>query len=206
LSLTVGVVGLQGDMDEHVSAIDLALSKSGARGGSILVKSPEDVRRIHALIIPGGESTVIGGLSSIKGLIPALRDRINDGLPTLGTCGGMIMLAKKVEDRVVGKTNQALIGTLDVTIERNSFGRQRESFEVDLKLNISGADRFRGVFIRAPSVKSMGPGVRELARLGDAIVAVQQGNMIGTAFHPELSGSSTLHEYLISLVPGRNAG
>jgi 5'-phosphate synthase pdxT subunit len=165
------------------------------------------VRRIDALIIPGGESTVMGSLSSVKGILPALRERISDGLPTLGTCAGMITLAKRVHDRVVGETGQSLIGTMDVTVERNSFGRQRESFETDLNLDLPGAGRFRGVFIRAPSVKSVGEGVKELARLGDAVVAVQQGNMVGTAFHPELSGSTALHEHLIRLVkadvPGR---
>lgn len=200
MSLIVGVLGLQGDIEEHLSALDAVRSKLGVGGESILVKSLDDVRRLHALIIPGGESTVIGGLLSIKGMIPALRERISNGLPTLGTCAGMIMLAKRAQDRVVGEMNQTLIGTLDVTVERNSFGRQRESFEAEIKLNLPGGDRFHGVFIRAPSVKSAGAGVKELARLDDTVVAVQQGKMIGTAFHPELSGSTLLHEYLISLV------
>lgn len=202
----MGVLGIQGDIEEHLSAIDIARSRSGVEGETILVKSLDDVRRIHVLIIPGGESTVIGALSSIKGIMPALRERINNGLPTLGTCAGMIMLAKKADDRVVRETNQMLIGTLDITVERNSFGRQRESFEADLKVNLPGAGNFHGVFIRAPSVKSVGEGVRELARLDETIVAVQQGKMIGTSFHPELSGSTLFHEYLISLVTSPNTG
>lgn len=204
--LTVGVLGLQGDIEEHLAALELARSKLGGEGESILVKSMDDVKRIHALIIPGGESTVIGTLSSIKGIMPALRERINNGLPTLGTCAGMIMLAKKVQDRVVGETNQTLIGALDITLERNSFGRQRESFEADLQLNLPRAPTFHGVFIRAPSVKSVGEGVKELARLGDTTVGVQQGKIIGTSFHPELSGSTLLHEYLIDLAAGPNPG
>ncbi len=197
----VGVLGLQGDIEEHLAALDMARSRLGVEGGeSILVKSLDDVKKIHALIVPGGESTVIGALSSIKGIIPALRERIDNGLPTLGTCAGMIMLAKKAQDRVVGETNQTLIGTLDITVERNSFGRQAESFEADLRLNLpSSGGSFHGVFIRAPSVKSLGEGVKELARLDNNIVAVQQGKMIGTSFHPELSGSTLLHEYLIEL-------
>ncbi len=193
------MLGLQGDIEEHLAALDLARSTLGVEGESILVKSLEDVKKIRALIIPGGESTVIGALSSIKGIMPALRERIDNGLPTLGTCAGMIMLAKKAQDRVVGETNQTLIGALDITVERNSFGRQAESFEADLKLNLPGSGSFHGVFIRAPSVKSAGEGVKELARLGDKIVAVKQGKIIGTAFHPELSGSTLLHEYLIGL-------
>ncbi len=196
----VGVLGLQGDIEEHLAALDLARSRLGVEGGeSILVKSLEDAKKIHALIIPGGESTVIGALSSIKGIMPALRERIENGLPTLGTCAGMIMLARKAQDRVVGETNQTLIGTLDITVERNSFGRQAESFEADLDLNLQGGGNFHGVFIRSPSVKSLGEGVKELARLDNNIVAVQQGKIIGTAFHPELSGSTLVHEYLIEL-------
>lgn len=196
----VGVLGLQGDIEQHLAALDTTRSRLGVKGESILVKSLDDVKKIHALIIPGGESTVIGALSSIKGIMPALRERIDNGLPTLGTCAGMIMLAKKAQDRVVGATNQTLIGTLDITVERNSFGRQAESFEADLELNLpSSSGSFHGVFIRAPSVKSLGERVKELARLDNNIVAVQQGKMIGTSFHPELSGSTLLHEYLIDL-------
>ena len=147
----------------------------------------------------------MGALSSIKGIMPALRERISDGLPTLGTCAGMILLAKKAQDRVVGETNQTLLGTLDITVERNSFGRQRESFEAELHLNLSGGSNFHGVFIRAPSVKSMGEGVKELARLDDTVVAVQQDNTIATAFHPELSGSTIVHEYLVGLTMKRNS-
>lgn len=197
--LTVGILGLQGDIEEHLSATDLALSRLGAEGEPLLVKGIDDAKRVNALIIPGGESTVMGSLSSIKGILPTLRERITNGLPTLGTCAGMITLAKRAYDRVVGETSQTLIGTMDITVERNSFGRQGESFEADLGLDVPGASKFHGVFIRAPSVKTIGQGVKELARLGDAVVAVQQGNMIGTAFHPELSGSTILHEYLIRL-------
>lgn len=200
MRISVGVLGLQGDIEEHFSALDIALSRSGVEGEAVLVKNVDDVKKIHALIIPGGESTAMGGLSSVKGMMPQLRERISGGLPTLGTCAGMIMLAKRAYDRVVGETpNQTLVGTLDVTVERNSFGRQMESFERDLDLNLPRGNDFHGVFIRAPSVKSVGEGVEKLATLDDSIVAVRQERMIGTAFHPELSGSTVIHEYLISL-------
>ncbi len=197
------MLGLQGDVEEHLSATQTALSRLGREGEPTLVKSVEDVRRVSALIVPGGESTVMGGLSSVKGIIPALRERISGGLPTLGTCAGMIVLARKAPDRVVGETNQIVLGALDISVERNSFGRQRESFEAELRLELPGGERFRGVFIRAPAVKSMGPGVKELARLGEKVVAVQQGRIVGTAFHPELSESTLVHEYLIKLATGQ---
>jgi len=124
--ISIGVLGLQGDVEEHFSAIDLALTRSGAEGEAVLVNNVDDIKKIHALIVPGGESTVMGALFSIKGMMPRLRERISGGLPTLGTCAGMIMLAKRAYDRVVGETpNQTLIGTLDIAVERNSFGRQR---------------------------------------------------------------------------------
>ncbi len=202
MNVTAGVFGLQGDVEEHLSALETARARTGIGGESILVKSVEDVKRVDALVIPGGESTVMGGLSSVKGLMPSLRERIGGGLPTLGTCAGMILLAKKAQDRVVGETRQASIGALDVVVERNSFGRQRESFETQLSVALPGGERFPGVFIRAPTVKSVGPGVKELARLGGAVVAVQQGNVFGTAFHPELSGNTLFYEHLLGLARG----
>jgi 5'-phosphate synthase pdxT subunit len=117
----------------------------------------------------------------------------------------MIVLAKRATDRIVGQTNQALIGTLDIAVERNTFGRQMESFEADLTLDLPEATNFHGVFIRAPSVKFVGEGVKVLARLGEDVVAVQQGNTICTAFQPELSGSTAVHEYLLSLLMNRNS-
>jgi 5'-phosphate synthase pdxT subunit len=204
--VTVGVLGLQGDIEEHVAAAEKARSKLEVEGEAILVKSTEDVKRIGALIIPGGESTVMGVLTSIKGLIPALREKISGGMPTLGTCAGMIMLSKKAEDRAVGETNQPLMGALDIAVERNAFGRQRESFEADIDLNLPNASNFHAVFIRAPAVKSIGRGVKELGRLDDAIVAVQQGNVIGTSFHPELSGNALFHEHLIRLATESRKG
>jgi len=200
--VNIGVLGLQGDIEEHFAASNLAISRLGLDGAPMLVKSAEDVRKVHALIIPGGESTVMGGLSSVRGILPAVRQRIGAGLPTLGTCAGMITLAKRVFDRVVGETNQSLIGTLDITVERNSFGRQRESFETDVKGNLPAGGNFRGVFIRAPSVKSLGERVTVLATVGGTVVAVQQAGMVGTAFHPELSGSTLFHEHLIKSALG----
>ncbi len=152
---------------------------------------------MHGLVVPGGESTAIGRLAENKDMLQTLRGRIEKGLPTLGTCAGIIMLANEVYDRTVGETKQHLLGGLDVAVERNAFGRQRESFEANLSIPVLGNDPFRGVFIRAPIVKQISSKVEVLSKLEDRIVAVRQGNVVGTSFHPELSGDTRLHEYFV---------
>ncbi len=155
---------------------------------------------MHGLVVPGGESTAIGRLAENKGILQTFRGRIEKGLPTLGTCAGIIMLANEVYDRTAGETKQHLLGGLDVTVERNAFGRQRESFEANLSIPALGNDPFRGVFIRAPIVKQISSKVEVLSKLEDRIVAVRQGNIVGTSFHPELSGDTRLHEYFVRTV------
>lgn len=163
----------------------------------IPTKTPDDLARIDALVIPGGESTAISGLAEWNGLLSKVRDRIGTGMPVLGTCAGIITLAKTSYDRVGGKTAQPSLGVLDVTVERNSFGRQRESFEVDLNIPRLGKRPFRGVFIRAPKIKETSKSVEILARLDKTVVAVRQRNILGTCFHPELSGETRFHEYFL---------
>ncbi len=155
---------------------------------------------MHGLVVPGGESTAIGRLAENKGILQTLRGRIEKGLPTLGTCAGIIMLANEVYDRTVGETKQHLLGGLDVIVERNAFGRQRESFEANLSIPALGNGPFRGVFIRAPIVKQFRSKVEVLSKLEERIVAVRQGNIVGTSFHPELSGDTRLHEYFVRTV------
>jgi len=198
-NIAVGVAGFQGDVEEHVAATKLAFKKLGMSGSVVVVKTPEQVKAVSALIIPGGESTVIGRLSIFNQSIVAIRRRIKEGMPVLGTCAGLIVLAKRTYDRVVGETGQPLVGVLDVVVERNSFGGQRESFEADLDIPKLGKEKFRGVFIRSPLIVDVGPQVETLCSLNDRTVAVQQDNIIGTAFHPELSGDTRLHEYFIRL-------
>ncbi|MEO9365408.1 MULTISPECIES: pyridoxal 5'-phosphate synthase glutaminase subunit PdxT [Candidatus Nitrosocaldus] len=202
MGITIGVLALQGDVEENVNATREALRSLNLDGDVVQVKYPEHVGGIDGLIIPGGESTVIGTLAMLNGSLKVIRERISAGMPVLGTCAGMIVLAKRAYDRVVGETRQQLLNLLDVTVERNAFGRQIDSFEVDLSIKVIGDKPFKGVFIRAPVVKSVGSNVDVLARLDDSnkIVAVQQGNIIGTSFHPELSGDTRLHEYFIKLV------
>ncbi len=202
MDIKIGVASFQGDVQEHIHASREALRRLGLGGGVISLKLQEEVEAVDAVIIPGGESTVIGRLSAYSQALEALRRRIREGLPVLGTCAGLILLARRVFDRVVGETGQPVIGVLDVTVERNAYGRQRESFETLIELPALGIRNFRAVFIRAPSIVETGAGVEVLARLGERAVAVRQDNILGTTFHPELSDSTAIHEELVRAAAG----
>jgi pyridoxal 5'-phosphate synthase pdxT subunit len=169
-------------------------------GNADMVRSPEEIEKVDGLILPGGESTVQSTLAAIQRSLPVIRKRISEGMPVLGTCAGMIMLSKRAYDRIVGDTKQKLIGNLDIVIERNAFGRQNDSFEADLSISMLGKEAFKGVFIRAPAVSEVGKDVEVIGKLNNRIVAVKQKNIIGTAFHPELSGDSRMHKHLINMV------
>ncbi len=199
--ITVGVLGLQGDVAENVSSIRQALDDAGRAGNVIPVKTSQDVARIDGLVIPGGESTTIGRMSMLGGMLESVRDRILSGVPVFGICAGMVLLSKNTRDLVVGETNQALLGILDVDVERNSFGRQRQSFERQVDMTTAGIPSFTGVFIRAPSVVRAGPTVAILAGLDGRTVAVRQENMLATAFHPELTADVALHRYFVDMIP-----
>lgn len=199
-TLDMGVLGVQGDIEEHESALKLAFKRMKLDGDVTWVKTTSQAENVHGLIVPGGESTAIGRLAENKAVLHTLQNRVEKGLPTFGTCAGLIMLANKAYDRIVEGTKQPLLGGLDITVERNAFGRQRESFEADLSIPALGQERFRGVFIRSPVVKQVGPKVEILSRFNEKIVAVRQGNILGTSFHPELSGDTRFHEYFIQLV------
>ncbi|MGZ8755316.1 MAG: pyridoxal 5'-phosphate synthase glutaminase subunit PdxT [Acidimicrobiia bacterium] len=187
----VGVLALQGDVREHADAVEAI----GATWKP--VRRPEDLQGIDALIIPGGESTTIGKLAEIYGLIDPLRAAISDGLPTLGTCAGMILLGAAVTDGA-----QTQLGVLDVIIERNAFGRQNESFEANL--DVAGLDQpFWAVFIRAPWVVKVGGGVEVVAMVDEHPVMVRQGNILAVSFHPELTGDRRIHTMLLQLAENR---
>lgn len=198
--LLIGVLALQGDVEENIRAATNALEEMNQKGKVISVRYPEEIMKIDGLIIPGGESTVMGLLIAIKnGLLDSINKALQKRLPVMGTCAGMIVLAKRSYDRVVGNKKQLLLGALDVEIERNSFGRQHDSFESNLDISGIGND-FKGIFIRAPSVISTGPQVQILSRFDGKIVAVQQENIIGTSFHPELSGDNRMHKLFIEQI------
>jgi 5'-phosphate synthase pdxT subunit len=195
--ITIGVTSFQGDVEEHVLASRMALGRLGVEGDAVFVKMPEEIERVDALIIPGGESTVMGRLAVFSKALQLIRQRVLEGLPVLGTCAGLIMLAKRVYDRGVGETRQQLIGVLDVTVERTRYGRQRESFETIIDLPALGVNGFKAVFIRAPTIIDTGPQVEVIASLANRPIAVVQENVMGTTFHPELSGSTAFHELLV---------
>jgi 5'-phosphate synthase pdxT subunit len=198
--VTIGVLGLQGDIEENVAATSQALQELHVNGTVDIVRHPEELEKIDGLILPGGESTVQSTLAAIQRSLPAIKKRISEGMPVLGSCAGMIMLSKRAYDRIIGDTKQKLIGNLDIVIERNAFGRQNDSFEADLTVAMLGKEAFRGVFIRAPAVSEVGKDVEVIGKLNNRIVAVKQKNIIGTAFHPELSGDSRMHKHLINMI------
>lgn len=199
-SFQIGVLSIQGDVEENVRSTKEALKQLGETGDVKRVKTPEEISGLDALIIPGGESTTIGRLSLVNGALKQIKSKIKDGMPVLGICAGMILLSKTANDRVVGQTGQPLLDLLDVTLERNSFGRQHDSFESSLSLPQIGISEFTGIFIRAPSISSTGQNVQVISKINDKIVAVKQDNIIGTAFHPELTTDVSIHKYLISLI------
>ncbi len=200
MSLTVGILSIQGDVQENLVSTKAAISELGFDGKVIDVKTPDEISQLDGLIIPGGESTTIGQLSLVNGSMKVLKEKIDSGMPVLGICAGMIMLSKTVNDKVVGKTDQPLLDILDIKLERNSFGRQRESFETDISLDSINIPKFNGVFIRAPSVSDICSDVEILSKFNNKIVAVKKGNVIGTSFHPELTEDISLHKYFVNLV------
>ncbi|GEP47755.1 pyridoxal 5'-phosphate synthase glutaminase subunit PdxT [Microbacterium saccharophilum] len=188
----VGVLALQGDVREHARV----LTDLGAE--VVLVRRPEELASVAGLVLPGGESSVIDKLSRAFGLQQPLRDAIAAGLPVYGTCAGLILLAERITDGIAG---QQTLGGLDVTVQRNAFGSQVDSFEADLDVPAFGDPAVHAVFIRAPLVTRVGTGVEVLAALeDDRIVAVQQGNLLGTAFHPEVAGETRFHRRFLDLV------
>ena len=184
--MKVGVLALQGAFREQREACE-------ALGASVTeVRVPEHLGALDALILPGGESTTMSRLLDTSGLRDPLAERLRDGLPTLGTCAGLILLATTVLD---GTPDQASFGVLDVTVRRNGYGRQQESFEAPLDL--AGAPAFPGVFIRAPIVEAVGAGVVVLGQHRDRPVLVREGVCFGATFHPELSGDLRIHEQFL---------
>ena len=193
---TIGVLALQGDVREHLHA----LTECGAR--SRPVRRPEELDTVDALVIPGGESTTMSNLAVSFGLVDPIRKRIAEGMPVYGSCAGMIMLATTVLD---GRPDQESFGGMEMTVRRNAFGRQVDSFEAPVEIRGIAGGAFHAVFIRAPWVEDVGSEVRVMGRItsGPAagrIVAVQQGNLLATAFHPELTGDLRVHRHFVELV------
>jgi 5'-phosphate synthase pdxT subunit len=202
--INIGVLAVQGDVTENIMATKMAIEELGLDGIVTEVKTPEQISDLDGLVIPGGESTVIGTLSLVNGSLKKIKEKIASGMPVFGICAGMIMLSKKAKDRVVGEMDQPLLDFLDVKIERNAFGRQKDSFESEISMDKIGIKKFQGVFIRAPSIIETGKDVEVLSKFNEKIIAVKQGNIIGTSFHPELTGDLSLHKYFVSLIKAKH--
>ena len=188
----IGVLALQGAFVEHIALLRRLDVEA------FPVRLPRELEGLDGLVIPGGESTTIGRLMKEYDLMTPLRRLAKEGFPMMGTCAGMILLAKQVSGIDVEP-----LGAMDIAVRRNAFGRQVDSFETDLEIPVIGESPFHAVFIRAPFIESVGDGVEVLARLPDGTgVAARQGNMLALAFHPELTDNLRLHEYFLSIVRG----
>ncbi len=188
MSGKIGVLALQGDVREHAGI----LAELGAH--PVKVRQPEDLAGIDGIVVPGGESTTMSLLLDSAELRQPLWDRLRSGMPAFGTCAGMILLAAEVLD---GRRDQASFGVIDISVRRNAFGRQVDSFELELAIPQLGPEPVPGVFIRAPQVERAGDGVEVLARVDDRPVACRQGPVLVTSFHPELSGDLRLHDLFL---------
>ncbi|WP_120492916.1 pyridoxal 5'-phosphate synthase glutaminase subunit PdxT [Microbacterium phyllosphaerae] len=194
----VGVLALQGDVREHAAML------AGLGAEVALVRRPEELAAVDGLVIPGGESSVIDKLSRTFGMQQPIRAAIAAGLPVYGTCAGLILLANEVLDGIEG---QQSFGGMDVSVRRNAFGRQTESFETGLDVPVLGDEPVHATFIRAPIVERAGDGVEVLASLPDGgIVAVRQGALLGTSFHPEVDGETRFHQLFLEGVREHVAG
>ena len=187
----IGVLALQGDVREHLAALDAA----GADGVS--VRRASELKALDGIVIPGGESTTIGRLLEVFGVLEPLRDAVRDGLPTFGSCAGMILLASEILD---GRDDQPLLQGLDITVRRNAFGRQVDSFESEVDVKGVPGGPVHAVFIRAPIVERAGKDVQVLAEVAGRSVAVRDARRLATAFHPELSGDARMHAMFVKMV------
>lgn len=196
--LRIGILGLQGDFEAHLKALQQAAATLHLDVEGVIVKLPHHLSNVDGIILPGGESTTIGKLMELYGLKEPLQRLISQGVPVWGTCAGLILLARETDHALAG---QPLLASMDIRVCRNAFGSQRESFETDLSVPELGEAPFHAFFIRGPSVATAGPEVQVLATLADGtIVAVRQGSLLGTAFHPEVAGDPRFHNYFLRLV------
>jgi len=202
MSVIVGVVAVQGAVTEHLEAFERALKDSGKKGRAFPVRSLKDLEGVQALAIPGGESTTISKLLIKFGLFDGIIRRANAGMPVLGTCAGLVLLAKE-GDEEVERTHTRLLGLMDMAVDRNAFGRQKESFEAEITVELSGQEwkkPFPAVFIRAPAITNVRGRCRALASVGDIVVLAEQDNLMAAAFHPELTHDSRLHRRLLDKI------
>lgn len=193
-----GVVGLQGAVSEHIETLDRAFAEAGEAGETVWVRRPSDLEAVDCLVLPGGESTTISKLLVTFDLFERVIERAEEGMPMLGTCAGMIVMCQEGDDEVE-RTDTRLLGLLSAQVDRNAFGRQRESFEADLE--VEGLDSpFHAVFIRAPAVVRTWGDCRAISRHRDKVVMVREGNLLAASFHPELTDDLRIHRMLLDLL------
>lgn len=196
--MRIGVIAIQGNVSEHVEALERAIFERGQQAEVITIKHKGLVPTCNALVLPGGESTTLGRLLLREGIADEIRAMHAAGMPIMGTCAGLILLAKEGDEQV-RKTHQHLLGLMDTRVNRNAFGRQRESFETELELTFLEAP-YNAVFIRAPAITHAGKDVKVLGTIDNMIVAAEQGNLFALAFHPELTLDSRVHQYFLNKI------
>ncbi len=196
--MKIGVIAIQGAVSEHIGALKRALKERGVDAEVVAIKHKGIVPECSGIVIPGGESTTLCRLLAREGISEEIKDAAARGVPILGTCAGMIVISREGDEQVA-KTNQELLRIMDTKVNRNAFGRQRDSFEAELEIDILDSP-FTGIFIRAPGIVSCGSKVRVLSIIDDMIIAAEQGNVLALAFHPELTDDLRIHKYFLNKV------
>jgi 5'-phosphate synthase pdxT subunit len=197
-TVRIAVIAIQGNVEEHISAAEKALKEMELKGEVIPVRHSGTIPTCDAFILPGGESTTLGRLMAREGIDVEIKEAAAAGKPIMGTCAGLVLLAKDGGEQVL-RTEQKLLGLMDISVDRNAFGGQRESFEIPLDVSMLDSP-YNVVFIRAPVITRVGPDVEVLASFNDKIVAAKQGNILGLAFHPELTDDLRIHCYFLGMV------
>jgi len=198
--LKVGVIAVQGAVSEHVDVLKRAMKEQGIDGNVLPVRTVKDLDDVSGIVIPGGESTTISRLMLTTGMHERIIELANKGLPILGTCAGTILLAKEGDEQVK-RTNTKLLGLMEISVARNAYGRQADSFEVDVKIPEIGDKPFKAVFIRAPAIQKVWGDTKTWIRHQSTIVGAKKGNILALTFHPELSDDLRLHECFLKMIP-----
>ncbi|NOR47240.1 MAG: pyridoxal 5'-phosphate synthase glutaminase subunit PdxT [Methanosarcinaceae archaeon] len=196
--MRIAVIAIQGNVEEHIESANKAMEDMGIRGEVLPVRHSGTIPTCDAIILPGGESTTLGRLMAREGIDIEIKEAAAAGKPIMGTCAGLVLLAKDGGEQVL-QTGQKLLGLMDISVDRNAFGGQRESFEMPLEISMLDSP-YNVVFIRAPVITRVGPDVEVLASFKDKIVAARQGNILGLAFHPELTDDLRIHYYFLGML------
>jgi pyridoxal 5'-phosphate synthase pdxT subunit len=196
--MRIAVISIQGNVEEHIESAKKAMEDMGIQGEVLPVRHSGTIPTCDAIILPGGESTTLGRLMAREGIDVEIKEAAATGKPIMGTCAGLVLLAKYGGEQVT-RTGQKLLGLMDISVDRNAFGGQKESFEIPLEISMLDSP-YNVVFIRAPVITRVGPDVEVLARFSDKIVAARQGNILGLAFHPELTDDLRIHHYFFGML------